>query len=507
MKKIHKNIIFIALFALVGLYGCTSDFLDTNQLGVTSVDDFYQTDEDAEQALMSCYNQLQSTDVLSLKSYLSDDIYAGGGMRGDFAHWAEINEYQFGTSNSLISGSFSALYSGIYLTNKVVDNVQPESEIKIRAIAEAKVLRAYFYIDLVTLWGPAPLVLHELNPSEYAQPNSTVPELWAQIEKDLTEAIPNLPLKSVQGAAEKGRISKGTAQALLGKAYLFQEKYEQAATELSVVINSDEYSLYSDLSTLMKKDAELGVESLFEIIYNTDLSTGEFTFAGWYGPRLLYFSPGNTGIAPAWGFMSPQKGLYDAFVAAGDINRRKAAIMDEAEAAEMGASLRDSEGNLQYASDGYIKLKYTTWISEANESNPWFLGTNIRVLRYADVLLMAAEAYNRSSSPNDDRAREYVNLVRNRARLENITSEGTQLFDDIKAERRLELCFEHTRYQDLVRWRDALTVMAEQGHYIPLGDGTYFGNSNYGFKEKHKLLPFPETEINVNPNIVQNPGW
>jgi hypothetical protein len=132
---------------------------------------------------------------------------------------------------------------------------------------------------------------------------------------------------------------------------------------------------------------------------------------------------------------------------------------------------------------------------------------NFRITRYADVLLMAAEAYNRKSAPDDNKALGYINQVRQRAQLPNLTSTGSQLFADLKTERRLELAFEFVRFQDLVRWGDAATVLANQGKSIPKGDGTYFSFPDAGFKAKNMLLPFPDTEISVNPNITQNPGW
>ncbi|MCD7713303.1 MAG: RagB/SusD family nutrient uptake outer membrane protein, partial [Firmicutes bacterium] len=134
-------------------------------------------------------------------------------------------------------------------------------------------------------------------------------------------------------------------------------------------------------------------------------------------------------------------------------------------------------------------------------------GTNYRLLRYADVLLMAAEANNRKASPDDAKALRYLNEVRARVNQPALSVTGNDLFAAIKQERRLELAFEWVRYQDLIRWGDAATVLADQGKQIPRGDGSYFELSDAGFKERHWLLPFPETEINVNPNIVQNPGW
>jgi len=199
--------------------------------------------------------------------------------------------------------------------------------------------------------------------------------------------------------------------------------------------------------------------------------------------------------------------LWDAFIAAGDVVRRKGTLMSEEELKVVGGSFR-IDGNLPYGNYGLIRLKHGAWVDETpGEAYHTISGMNFRITRYADVLLMAAEAYNRKSAPDDAKALGYINQVRKRAQLPNLTSTGNQLFADLKTERRLELAFEFVRYQDLVRWGDAATVLANQGKSIPKGDGTNFIFPDAGFKAKNILLPFPDTEISVNPNIKQNTGW
>ena len=205
----------------------------------------------------------------------------------------------------------------------------------------------------------------------------------------------------------------------------------------------------------------------------------------------------------------PRAELYDAFVAAGDVVRRKGTVISEQDLiSEFGGSFRDSEGNLPYGTEGYVRIKHGAFVDETpGEEYHTISGMNYRITRYADVLLMAAEAYNRKSSPDDTKALSYINQVRARAQMPDLTSRGDKLFEDIKLERRLELAFEFVRYQDLIRWGDADKVLADQGKKIPRGDGTYFDFPDAGFKERNWLLPFPDTEINVNPNLKQNAGW
>ncbi|MDR2809295.1 MAG: RagB/SusD family nutrient uptake outer membrane protein [Tannerellaceae bacterium] len=508
-KIITYGILAIGMLLITGC----SDFLDTEQRGVITQDGFYQTDEEVEEALYAIYNKVQGDDLntFQFKNLLSDDATAGGGGRGDNAQGEELDEYRFGTSNSIIRAMFTKYYQIVYTANLLIDKVKPESEAKKIALAEAKTFRAYAYFELVTLWGPVPLVIHPLNPDEYAQSNAKTEDIWMQIEQDLLEAIPDLPLKSQLPAAKKGNVSKGTAQAWLGKAYLFQKKYEEAAAELDKVIAGGEYQLNPDFSTLTRQSSEFGSESIFEVSYADELSTiTEGTrIVAYCGPRTPWFKAGTSGITETgWGWSISRIELYDAFVAAGEEVRRKGTIMSEQELIDdFGGSFR-IDGNLPYGSDGSIRIKHGTFVDETpGEEYHTISGMNFRITRYADVLLMAAEAHNRKPSPDDAKALSYVNRVRARAQMPDLTSTGDKLFEDMKQERRFELAFEFVRYQDLIRWGDAAKVLADKGKRIPRGDGTYFEFPDAGFKERHWLLPFPESEMNVNPNLTQNPGW
>lgn len=509
------NTIKFGLLILVGTLsgiGC-SDFLDTTQRGVTSQDDFYITDNDVLQGMYGIYDNLQSDNVstFQFKNLLSDDAIGGGGGRGDNTWGEQIDEFTFGSSNNMIRTQFTRYYQIVYKANLLISKVpNPDTDVKKIAIAEAKALRAYAYFELTTLWGPVPLVTVPLNPSEYAQPNATLTALWAQIETDLKDAIAVLPVKSQFSAARKGEVTKGTAQAWLGKAYLYQKKYDEAASQFDAIISSGEYSLLADFAQVTRESSEFGSESLFEISFSKDLSSvTECTWITAYcGPRSPWFKGGTSGISEtAWGWCEPDKSLWNAFIAAGDVVRRKGTLMSEEELIAMGGSFRVN-GNLPYGSYGLIRLKHGAWVAETpGEAYHTIGGVNYRITRYADVLLMAAEAYNRKSAPDDDKALAYINQVRQRAQLPNLTSTGNQLFADIKTERRLELAYEFVRYQDLIRWGDAPTVLANQGKSIPKGDGTFYSFPDAGFKTKNVLLPFPETEISVNPNITQNTGW
>jgi hypothetical protein len=519
MENINKRILIIIIVIIFLLQGCSESFLDIPQRGATVESDFYKTDSEALEGLMAVYDQLQGiqfTYFFYLQMALSDECYAGGGQRGDYGSVIEeINEFRFGPSNSGIRNNFSWIYTGIFRTNKVIDNVTPDTENKKIYIAIARVIRAFHYFNLVTSWGDVPLVLHELPPENYSQSRVSSGLIWEQIEKDLNEAIPDLPVKSEMPDLIKNLVSKGTAQALLGKVLLFQKKYDEAAYQFDLVINSNEYDLYPDYSKILRPESEYGVESLFEVAYTTSkyyigLPGSESSyFVLNTSPRESYFEGGRLGIIPGWGFYNPRESLYDAFIEAGDSIRRKASVISEDELIAAGGKLRNINGNLPYASDGFVRLKYIMYdadggLPQSSANN----GTNARIIRYADVLLMAAEANNRKSLPNDTKALQYINKVRRRVKLSDLNLTGDNLFEAIKKERRLELAFESVRYMDLIRWGDAYDVLKDQGKKVPLGTGSVLYFPEAGFKtSKNELLPIPETEMNVNQKMVQNQGY
>ncbi len=521
--KIYTGIMLSILFLLGS---CQKNFLDTTPQGTVPMNDFYKTDAQAEGAVMAAYDIFQYlnahpwTSMWMLKTLLSDEVYTGGGARGDQPPYEELNEFRYGPSNPVISWLFQFSYQGIYRANLVIQNVKPDDPAKKSIIAEAKTLRALFYFDLVTLWGKVPLVTKPAaSPADYAQPRAAVSAIWAQIDKDLTEAVPDLPLKSQQ--TYPARVSKGFAQALLGKALLYQKKYSKAAVQFQKVIDSREYSLIPNYADRLRISNEFGSESVFEISYSNakHYSWGNFPWGRtaesnihWVltGPKGIgWFKGGSSGILAGWNFCNADSSIYNAFIRAGDTVRRKASIMNEAELIRLGGKLRNPlQGNsLAYGSVGLIRLKYAPYASETDtiavpELN---YGTNVRVMEYDDVLLMAAEAYNQSGQ--DSKALPYINEVRQRAKLPALTVTGSALFAAIKNERRLELAFEGVRFQDLIRWGDAAKVLASQWKKIPRGDGTYLAVPDGGFKARNVLLPIPEQEIKVNPLVTQNSGY
>jgi len=497
-----------SLFALVlilGLSACKKEFLNVEPIGKMSEDLFYKTDEDATKAIMSCYDILQWmyardwNSAYLVKTFPSDESNVGGGDAGDQPPLQELGVYSYGPSNAAITAVWQSNYFGIYRANKVILNVVPETPLRKQIVAEAKFLRAYYYFEIVSMFGNGPLIVTDLAPSEYSQPFAGKEAIYAQIEQDLNDAIAVLPKKSEYAPQDVFRASKGAAQTLLGKALLYQEKWSQSAAAFESVITSNEYQLQEDYSTLFLKESEYGVESIFEVAYVTTegYDWGTFQWGGnramennitWQltGPRGDYFVPGETGLIGGWGFNYPRHEAYDPFVEANDSIRRPASILSLADLRAQGGDWTNEES---WGWDGFIRVKYGTRIDETNGDNGAVpelnYGTNLRLLRYADVLLMAAEANFRAG--NQGKADDYLNQVRTRAKLDNYSGD---FFTALMKERQMELCFEGVRFLDLIRWGKAQEVLGP-----------------FGYTAKNALYPIPQDEMRNNNNAVQNPGY
>jgi hypothetical protein len=495
--------------------GCT-DNLDIPQHGVAGFDTFYQTDVEADEAITAVYANFANIrfNYVFLKNCLSDDLWSGGGGRGDNNELEQLNEYTFGPNHSYIMGTFQSYYSVIYLSNVVLGHVPDETAIQKRARAEAKTFRAFAYIDLISMWGTPPLVDHELQASEYKQPNGNPEELWALVERDLTEAIASGAMheKTDVDDASSYRVTKQYAQALLGKAYVFQEKWDEAAEVLDDVVASGKYALYpGNYEDISMAVAENNCESMFEVnkLNDPDNAMTNFTIMaamlGWRGDKMVINSAVET---QGWGFCNPQKDLYDAFVAEEGAGGYRLNQTMKSYDAVLAQGDKIIDGSEMYGHEGYFMWKNRILKTDMITGGWMSSHNNLRYMRYAEVLLLAAEAHVQNG--NAAKAAEYVNLIRTRAKL---APKSTVTMNDVMLEKRLELWGEDVRYQDMIRWGIA-DKMKDQGKKTP-----WFGSNGQvrwevyntgdaaGFKERHMLLPFPETEISLNSNVTQNPGW
>ena len=519
-----KNILYIALlgFASLMTVSCESE-LDIEKHGnMGSMDTYYTTDENINTATASLYLQMRSNyyNWFFVKNLLSDDSWCGGGQRGDNGEMEKLNEYSFDSNHGMVESLYSGLYGIIYKANLIIDMTEGDTPVMKHAINEAKVFRAFGHFELATLFGTAPVVDHLLAASEYRQANGTTADLWAIVEQDLTEAIGSgtLPSKNDVNDQETGiRVTKEYAQALLGKAYLFQGKYSEAASMLENVINSNKYALYpGEYDAQFHALANNNCESLFELQKRNDAEQMwnqfdmNFLMQGWRSDKLKYAGEALQVLATGtYGFCNPRKSLYDAFVAweGADGYRLNKTIWTYPQLENYGVTIRS--GSSVYGSEGYFFWKNQAYKDDCCMDFSAFQGLqyiDLKMMRYAEVLLLAAEAHLQAG--NSSKALEYINQIRTRAKetpLTNVT------LNDIKTEKRLELCLECVRYQDLIRWGDAKSAMAEQGKEVPAYalDGVQWNwqNTSYGFKDKNYLLPIPLKELELNPNMQQNAGW
>ncbi|WP_461631401.1 RagB/SusD family nutrient uptake outer membrane protein [Labilibaculum euxinus] len=507
--KIFKYILGIAI--AISSSSCNEDkFLEIDPTGRVTSDNFLNTDSEVKLAIVGVYNAIQNNfsngswaSVYFVKNLPADDCLAGS-SEGDQSGYQNIDDFAIQTDNDKIKLIWSNFYKTISSTNTIINQVEPDTDGKKEMIAEAKALRAYCYFELVTMFGSVPLMtVNPVSEVDYHLPRASVADIYTQIEKDFTEAIPDLPLKSEYSTADRYRFSKGTAQAYYGKALLYQKKYGDAATQLALVISSLEYDLEPDFADVWTKETEFGQESLFEVSYTAQESYdwGNFPWGGGnennieaqlQGPRdaVFDFSNSTLDIVNGWGFNSPSAKIGQAFVDAGDTERGNATVLSAADFQATGGVIKNPSAH-DY--EGYMRLKYVTRPSETSTDGVPELNYTInwRLMRYADVLLMAAEAYHFST--NDPQALIELNKVRYRAGLTDITA-SDDIFQAIVKERQLELAFEGSRYWDLVRWDLAVQELGSLG---------YTAN-------KHELFPIPQSEIIANNSIDdtdQNPGY
>ncbi len=518
-----KHIIPALLAGAALLFSSCEDRLDIQKHGnMGGQENFYKTDDEAMQAVASMYGSWGGLyyNWFFLKNLLADESWCGGGTRGDNPDYERLNEYTFDTNDGTIRGTYQGLYSIVYYANLILENVVPDTPTKAQAVAEAHFFRGWAYFELASLWGTAPVVDHVLSESEYRQTNSKPEELWKFTEDDFRAAVDSKALPSKAGVDDLAgtiRVSHEVAQAMLGKTLLFQGKYAEAAIELDKVIASGKYDLYKgDYDMLHHVRANGCCEAMLEVQKRQDYEqmwnqmTMTYIMIGW---RTEHIDTGNLGGTIAngtYGFLNPKKSLYDAFVATegADGYRLKSTIRSYQNLNDE-YKLSVQPGKRLVGHEGYFNWKNRAVVEDCVMDFSGFQALqyiNLRVMRYAEVLLLAAEAHAMSGG---SKAAEYVNAVRARARLQPL---GSVTMADIKNEKRLELCFEGVRFQDLVRWGDAPQYLGEQGKTIPSFSSTgvdaeAFSNANYGFKDKHKLLPIPRVELEVNSGMKQNAGW
>ncbi|WP_339659683.1 RagB/SusD family nutrient uptake outer membrane protein [uncultured Polaribacter sp.] len=487
-QKIILGFIFVASFLL---NSCADDYLDNSKIYAEDSESFFNSETDYYNALVAAYDPLQSTFINVLMGEIaSDNTLCGGESATDVPGYQQIDDMIHTPVNGQLQNLWSWMYGGVNRAAYIIEfQDKTDFEGKNVIIAEARFLRAYYNFELVKWFGDIPIkpegrfVLGD----EKTIPRSPKADVYALIEADLQYAVDNLTYT----APQVGRATKGSAQALLGKVYLFQDKFLESSTVLKNLIDFGPYDLITDYDSIFEDAGENGKESVFEVQY-TDIQGAGFgclqcsegnVAVGFQGVRGYEGSLFTSGFS----FNVPTQEMVDQFEA-GD-NRKEVAILDiNAWAASTGAAFTTGYEHTGYFNRKYIPRKRSaTAAGDLNLTNP----NNYRAIRFADVLLMAAEAFNRRTNADDATARLYLNRVRARAfgGANDVTSGGALLTDAIYHERRVELVGEGHQFFDLVRTgRGAnipgFTVGKNEVFPIPLEE-IQFSQGNWSQNDKY----------------------
>ncbi len=494
MKKIlaYKKWLVVVTVVFITQSGCKKDFLDIPPQGSITEALFPKNANDALLATNAMYAQLRKWNFNSggfpILDIMSDDARKGSNP-GDGGRLTLFDDFTFTATASDIFPWYSALYQAIKAANVVIEyipSIEMDENLKSRYIGEAKFIRALCYFNLVRAFGDVPKVTQVH--STYTLARSPKSEIYNEIIiPDLHHAAIALPEKSQYSSADLGRATRGAAKALLAKAYLYLQNYQQAAQFAVEVINSGQYDLETDFRNAFSLAGQNGIESVFELgaIAIENFENGGNQFANTQGVRGVP----NRG----WGFNRPSMSLIHAY--SGNDVRKDATIIFQGETLD-GIYIEGdiNTPNVTFAANGIDTLEIEcynqkVWVPGTSTIEQW--GYNIRYLRYAEVLLIAAEALNESGQSGT--ALNYLNLLRERAHVdEYTTTQPDELRELIYNERRLEMAMEGDRFYDLVRTGRAAQVLG------PLGF----------ISGKHELLPIPQSEIDLSGGVLtQNSGW
>ena len=493
MKKLRN--ISALVVCLLMFQACSEDFLNKKLLGNLTQDTFFMTQDHAIQSVNAIYAKFRSWELAGLPYIGATDVISDdsdkGSTENDALYLKEIDDFLFDATNQTFSTMWTGHYQTIARANLAIiniPNIDMDESLRARLVGEAKFLRAFCYFRMVQWFGEIPIISEPLTEDEYfTQVRQPVAQIYDFIEKDLQDAIASLPEKSKYPASELGRATKGAAKGILAKLYMLEQKFPEALALCEEVISSGEYSLVSQYNTIFTQAQENGVESVFEI--------GAVALqASVVGPGASPYNmvQGVRGIPNlGWGFNRPSDDLVASYEP-GD-PRRQATVIYVGEVLPDGVTI--VQDNPDIFNERFNQKAWVPSHPGLQDNGPG----NIRLLRYADVLLIAAEAANEAG--NSAKALEYVNMIRKRARGNNnfilkdltITNQA-ELRTAIRKERRVELAMEQLRWFDLKRWGIQNETLTKVGK-------TFVNN-------KHELFPIPQTEVDLTDGgLVQNPGY
>ena len=495
MKTLYHNFYIkslgVALLSTVLLVSsCKKSFLDVDPQGQQPAQQFWQSQDDATKAVNAIYANLRSWENVAFPALVIESVGSDEADKGstptDATFWLLYDTYTVTSTEGSLQSFWTGQYQNINLCNQVLDNIPAitmDETLKARYIAEAKFVRAFAYFRLVRAYGDVPLRLTvPKDATEYNIARAPKDQVYAQIEKDLTEAAAVLPAN--YGASDLGRATKGAALGMHAKVALYQKKWAEVVTLTNQVMGLG-YNLFPDFEKLFRTNNENNSESIFEIQAelvsgNNDASNSQYS--------QVQGVAGVTG--GGWGFNVPSAALAAAFEP--NDPRRDATIIFRGETTPQGDVIPTTTPNPMYNQKSYVP--FNQYVSGFNQGAQ----QNIRVLRFADILLMNAEAANEAG--NAAQALNSLNRVRERARGSNMltvlppvtTTDQAALRAAIYKERQVELAMESDRYFDVIRQGRAAEVFGPKG-WKP---------------SKNEVWPVPQTEIELSGGLLtQNPGY
>lgn len=485
--KLKYNLIAIALLGFS--FSSCSDFLEQNPQTDLSENDFYKTADDILSAVNGAYSSLQEGDIYG-NWYVFGEIPSDNTrnqLSGSVTTQNEFDQFYIDTQNSMIASFWKAAYKVINRTNTVlgrIDGIEINAELANRYKLECKFIRALMYFNLVRVYGDVPLVLKEISISEsYDILREPKENVYNQIITDLKEAQ-GLPVS--YSTAEDGRATQGAAKALLADVYMTLHKYAEAETILAEIINSGRYGLLENTPGSLNID---GYKNVFSPVnHNSKEGIFEIQFLkGGYGEGSNYannFAPENSGtnvvaVGGTGGNNIPEMDIYNAYEE-GDLRRDFS----------MSLGYYDNRKNNEWVESRYV-CKFMDVPYQNNDAS-----NNYPVIRYADVILMYAEALNQNGKTAE--ACKYLNMTRRRgfgyqttetSPVDLQTTDKAQFALMVEQERRVELAFENHRWFDLIRTGRAVEVMKSKG---------------FSLNETNLICPIPQKQIDVNPKLTQN---
>lgn len=509
-NKLNKNLqlMLFMLSIITVLQSCKKNFLDRDPQGQYTQDTYPYPGGSGpyDTYIFGAYSDLRSYGVhsqafIAATSIRSDDADKGSTPADGGADAINMDNFPVlptsGYLNSLWTGYFSLINKANIALDQIRNNkdIIASAEVKMQSEAEARFLRAYAYFNMVRMFGRVPILdsVFTNAASQSNVPQSSVAAVYAFIESDLQFAAANLPL--TWDAKFVGRSTRGAANGLLAKVYLTQKKWAQAMAAANAVITSGQYALHPSYDILFREEGENSRESLFEVQATASAAIPE---ANGVQYALIMGIRGSGAWDLGWGWNTPTTSLEAAYEP-GD-PRRTRTILYTSTGSQTFQTIYGENIPAGLPNPRYNNKVYTNPQIRASVGNRFGWWMNVRLLRYADVLLMYAEAANELGNTAEALAK--LEMVRARARAGNnsilptvTTTDQGLLREAIRRERRAELAMEHDRFWDLVRWGIAQQVLHAHGK-------TNFNES------RDVLLPIPQTQIDLSKGLLtQNPGY